>query len=97
LAEGGGLWLGYEPEATVQAKQEKIACVREKDGAVADARNPHTQLQHEIQLRQDHVRQLPEASRRQLEAQRPDLAQIEPVQIFPKLLQGPQKPTAMNH
>src|SRR5205807_8133434 len=42
-----GLWLGYEPEATVQAKQEKTACVRGKDGVVADARNPHTQRQPE--------------------------------------------------
>ena len=84
-------------QQTDQVKQEKVACVRDKNDVVADARSLHTQLQHEIDLRQNLVRQLPEASRHQLEAQHPELVQIKPAQISPKLLQEFQKPIAMNH
>lgn len=87
-----GFGWATSQKQTVQANQEKIACVTEKNDVVADARNLHTQLQNEIQLRQDLVKQLPETSRRQLEAQRPDLLQIKPAQISPKLLQEFQKP-----
>lgn len=92
-----GFGWATSQKQTAQAKQEKVACVREKNDVVADARNLHTQLQQEIQLRQDLVKQLPEASRRQLEVQRPDLVQIKPAQISPKLLEEFQKPTTMNH
>lgn len=92
-----GFGWATSQKQTVQAQKEKVACVRDKNDVVADARNLHTQLQHEIELRQDLVKQLPEASRRQIEVQRPDLVQIKPAQISPKLLQEFQKPIAMNH
>jgi len=92
-----GFGWATSQKQTVQANQEKVACVRDKNEVVADARNLHTQLQHEMQLRQDLVQQLPEPSRRQLEAQRPELIQIKPAQISPKLLEEFKKPVAMNH
>ena len=92
-----GFGWATSQKQTDQAKQEKVACVRDKNDVVADARSLHTQLQHEIDLRQNLVRQLPEASRHQLEAQHPELVQIKPAQISPKLLQEFQKPIAMNH
>jgi hypothetical protein len=96
LVLSGFGWASSQKQTT-QANQDKIACVRDKEEVVADARQLHSQLQSEIQLRQELVRQIPDASRHQIEVQRPDLFQIKPAQVSPKLMKEFQRPTGMSH
>ena len=67
------------------SNKQTIACAKDKDEVVAEAKEVHQQLQQEVQLRQKLVAEIPAATKSQIEMQNPQLLKINPVKITPKL------------
>lgn len=67
------------------SNRQTIACAKDKDEVVAEAKEVHQQLQQEVQLRQKLVAEIPIATKSQIEAQNPQLLKINPVTLTPKL------------
>lgn len=67
------------------SNKQTVACAKDKDEVVAEAKEVHQQLQQEVQLRQKLVAEIPLATRAQIQTQNPQLLKINPVMLAPKL------------